>query len=121
MNIEILKNKILSDVYGCEGEDEIIFSEEKGEQYRLFHRQDCCERVTIEDIEGDLNDLTGVPLLLVEETTNEGEIKNNDETFTWTFYKFATIKGFVTIRWYGFSNGCYSEKVHFEKIRHMWN
>ena len=87
---------------------------------KLYHEQDCVESVTIDDIVGDLDDLVEEPILLAEEvTSNEnpaGVSLQFQDSFTWTFYKFATRKGYVDIRWYGKSNGCYSEAVHFEKI-----
>ena len=77
--------------------------------YIFKHEQDCCECVEIADIVGDLNDLIGSPILKSELSTSEG---NNDwDSFTWSFYKFATIKGYVDIKWYGWSNGYYSERV----------
>ena len=101
-------------------EDEIVFKTDQGEQYMLYHCQDCCERVTVEDICGDLADIVGSPILVAEESTSDenppGVTKDYQDSFTWTFYKIDTVKGGVTIRWYGESNGYYSESVYFSKV-----
>ena len=99
-------------------EDEIVFVANDGWVYTLYHNQDCCESVTIESIVGDMNDLLGHPILMAEEAVSENAPDNalNDyrgESETWTFYKLATVKGYVDIRWYGTSNGYYSESVNF--------
>lgn len=95
--------------------DELFFNFSDGSIYKQHHEQDCCEYVEIEDIDGDLNDLIGYPLLQSEEVTQDDP--NASESGTWTFYKFATVKGYVTIRWYGTSNGYYSESACITKIR----
>lgn len=97
---------------GCE----IHFEALGGRKLVMKHRQDCCESVDIESIVGDLSDLVGVPLLVAEEVSSDGvpPVDPGDAeygSFTWTFYKFATIRGYVDIRWYGTSNGYYSESV----------
>lgn len=101
--------------------EEIIFTTADEHTYKLYHDQDCCENVTVEDVCGDLSDLVGVPILVAEEATSEtnpdGVVPEyQDDSFTWTFYTFRTIKGTVTIRWYGSSNGYYSESVSFCKV-----
>lgn len=90
-------------------DDQLEFILEDGRAFIYYHEQSCCEGVSIEDIAGDLDDLIGSPILVAEERTKEGENKYEDEM--WTFYEFATIKGSVTIRWYGTSNGYYSISV----------
>jgi hypothetical protein len=72
--------------------------------------------VSIEDINGDLNDLIGVPILEASEVSNRENPKEYHDSCTWTFYHLATIKGYVSIRWYGSSNGYYSERVEFIKL-----
>lgn len=90
-------------------DDSIEFICTDGSIYVMRHQQDCCEQVMIEDIDGDMNDIIGKPLIMAEEVTKDDETAS--ESGTWTFYKFATEKGYVTIRWYGASNGYYSESV----------
>ncbi|MBF0553653.1 MAG: hypothetical protein HQK96_03765 [Nitrospirae bacterium] len=97
---------------------ELVFTTSEGDSFMLHHDQDCCERVCINDIEGDLNNLIGQPILQAQESTNSKEPRPSEysKSFTWTFYKLATIKGYVTIRWLGESNGYYSESVSFKKV-----
>jgi hypothetical protein len=138
MNVEFseLKGKVLSKIDKTDNE-ELIFYLETGEKYKLYHSQDCCESVSIEDINGDLEDLIGAEILLAEEVSNDEFVnafeskfkkqKENDcyeqdeegnykpDSCTWTFYKLATKNGYVDIRWFGESNGYYSEDVAFQK------
>jgi hypothetical protein len=95
--------------------------ENETDRYVFFHSQDCCESVSINDIVGDLSDLVGEPLLVAEEVSGESPVGFEDEyheSVTWTFYKFATRKGYVDVRWLGESNGYYSESVDlgYEKV-----
>jgi hypothetical protein len=149
MGIDVLVGKTLNNIIrkrDGSGSDELIFVTIYGEQYRMYHDQDCCESVYIEDICGDLDDLLHSPILIAEEVikgridlsvaeridaitrdydisrtelaalrlSGEFDINNYDENSeTWTFYKIDTAKGGVTIRWYGTSNGYYSEGVSF--------
>lgn len=108
---ESLIGKTILEVKQLDGNDALAF-EFDDSVVLMHHHGDCCESVEISDICGDLNDLIGNPLLLVEESTNsEEDPPECSDSFTWTFYKLATIKGYVDIRWLGESNGYYSESV----------
>ncbi len=99
--------------------DTVDFITTDGDSYQLYHDQDCCEGVAVEDVEGDLNDLTGSPITQAEEVASSEPFNGkpeNPDSYTWTFYKLATVKGYVTIRWLGESNGYYSESVSFKKL-----
>lgn len=106
-------------------DDVITFTSECGQQFRMLHHNDCCETVYIEDVEGDINDLIGSPILVAETVQDEMQQamnliiplpEKNGECEQWTFYRLATAKGWVVIRWYGDSNGYYSTDVSFERV-----
>ena len=106
--------KTFVQVSGSVGSDEMTFVTAQGERFMFAHSQDCCESVDINDIVGDLQDLCGSPMLLAEEVQGETPVdfdEGDHESVTWTFYKFATRKGYVDVRWLGESNGYYSERV----------
>jgi hypothetical protein len=118
VNFESLLGKVLKEV--DVDNYNIKFVTVDGEVYNMYHDQDCCESVTVDSVVGDVQDLIGVPLLVAEESSSnenpEGAVVSEyQDSFTWTFYKLATIKGYVDIRWYGESNGYYSESVSLNK------
>jgi hypothetical protein len=106
-----------------ENAEEIVFETTDGEIFALLHLQDCCESVYVEDVCGDMEDLIGSPIMRAEEVSSIDGFNSDKpadeyqgygyESYTWTFYKLATIRGSVTVRFYGTSNGYYSESVSF--------
>jgi hypothetical protein len=104
-------------------DDELIFIpvNENESSVVFYHDQDCCETVRIEEIFGDLSDLENTPILDArEDSPDDPNVSKfyllTDETLDeysyWYFYNFRTIKGSVTVRWFGSSNGYYSTEVH---------
>lgn len=104
------------------GNRQIWFYMDDGSKFHMYHDQMCCEDVCVEDVCGDVKCLIGSPITQAE-ICNEATMSYDDDVcgfkhggpyWSWTFYKFATAKGYVTIRWYGESNGCYSCEVMTE-------
>lgn len=114
-DIGSMKGKKITQVTGLEyGSDEVSFEFEDGAAADMWHEQDCCETVQIEDVVGDVADLIDAIVLDArEESGDEEQDTESCESSTWTFYIIQTNKGAVTIRWLGTSNGFYSESVSF--------
>lgn len=124
MRFNQLVGKTLVSVDVHKDDDAATFSAKDGSVYRLMHHQDCCESVFVEDVIGDVDDLLDTPILVATEAVNPEEapeVPNGDysvdDSATWTFYRLSTIKGTVVIRFFGTSNGYYSERVDFEQVR----
>lgn len=121
-HIEELKGKVITKITGLvKDNDEVHIYTADGNHYKMWHDQNCCESVTIDDVNGDVNDLLGSPILVAEMRTsgeNPADFTDTEyqDSFTWTFYTFATKKGYVDFRWYGSSNGYYSEEVDFDLV-----
>lgn len=122
-DVEVLQGKTITNIDLSNDKEILIIETSDGQKYKMFHIQDCCEHVYLEDVVGELDDLVGSPLVRVEEVTSESNPDDVDmedrwqDSFTWTFYHFTTQDGYdVTLRWYGESNGYYSERVDFVNI-----
>ncbi len=118
--IDVLKGKTLVSVDRglYDSNDALFFKTADGEFYIMTHYQECCEDVYIDDICGDFADLLNEEILTAEELNNDYPVDEEciEDTYTWTFYHLATFHGDVTIRWFGTSNGYYSESAEFYKI-----
>lgn len=117
IDVSILVNKTLTSINVNKENDEIWFYADDNSLYKMYHHQDCCEYVCIEDVNGDWNDLIGTPILVADERSENFVSPKYESTETYTFYTFRTIKGSVDVRWHGSSNGYYSEKVDFIEVQ----
>lgn len=100
------------------GSELIVFYGKSGYAVKMFHEQNCCEHVSVESIDNPDDIYTDTSFCRITESTNSSE-DNGDMSYsyTWTFYNIQTDKGWATIRWYGESNGYYSEAVNFEILK----
>lgn len=115
---ESLLGKTVVEITGMlPGSSVIEFTCSDGVKYQMMHIQDCCEYVTCDDVVGDHADLLNSPITMAIESCSGEDPLYECDSFTWTFYKLATVKGFVDIKWRGESNGYYSESANFVKLR----
>lgn len=113
-----LMGKTIANIQGLKKYSEcvqIYFTD--GSYLSMYHEQDCCESVTLEDFDNDAQSLIGGDIIRIEECiSNESDEEFNplndyDYSYTWTFYTIITSKGTMKLRWYGASNGYYSEGI----------
>jgi len=94
--------------------ERIVFILNTGDAFVLHNASEgdygCDCSIKLIDIEGDLFDLIDRPLVVSEEASHHPE-EGCCKSETWTYYRFATPKGFVSLRWHGSSNSYYSETV----------
>lgn len=113
-SIEELVGKVITKIEGATQYSEVItFECADLHIYEMFHYQDCCESVTVEDISGNIEDILNLPILRAYESVNNNASGHNYNSITWTFYTIVTHKAAIVIRWCGKSNGYYSESVTF--------
>jgi len=112
-NIEALVGQIPIYIATNE-EDYFTFYLTNGYKVKLYHEQDCCESVYLESLTGSPDKLLYTPLIKAEERSNSPEMVDSYTSQTWTFYTFASAKGYVDLRWHGESNGYYSESIDID-------
>ena len=121
-NFSSLVGKTITEIQGgFAGSEAIVFSCSDDTIYRMYHSQQCCESVSVQDIVGDMDRLIGWVVQSAYVDSNCGNncdgFSGTDEVQQWTFYRITTMNGeTVTIRWYGTSNGWYSMDVSFAQL-----
>ena len=112
---ELVGKKVVSIKIEEGDENDAIIIKTSPKTFIMYHDQDCCEQVTIKEIDNDISKLVGATIVEAEVVTEHSETDYG--SMTWTFYKIATDRADrFTISWLGESNGYYSEEVTFAEI-----
>lgn len=117
--LELLVGKIIKKI--TEDGHSMVFECTDGSVFEAYHMQDCCETVSIHDINlPDLSVLNGEEIYHAdseESSTWPEDVAPPDynESFTWTTHFIKTKNNTLKVRWLGTSNGYYSESVYFQR------
>lgn len=114
--MEDLLNQVPIEITKTEydGNDCIYIKTLSDREFHLVHSQDCCESVNLESIDGDIQRLLNSPIITSYESYENG---NSGESSTWSFYHIGTNLDTVVIRFYGESNGYYSETAQLYELK----
>ena len=106
-----IEGKVIESITGLVQDSEVVRITFSDSSYiEQYHHQDCCESVSVEQVDGDIErHIGGTIYSLDEKIVNDGVA--GYESCTATFYTLKTSKGFLDWRWFGESNGYYSESV----------
>jgi hypothetical protein len=91
---ESLIGDTITKIDGLAAGNTIIEIETDKGSFRMFHEQDCCERVEVDSVVGDASELVGEKVLAASVKSSP-----EDGLEHWTFYDISTRKGTVVIRW----------------------
>lgn len=122
LDFSVLRGDVITKITGAvKDSPRIEFEMASGRKFVMYHSQDCCESVSVESVEGDPQRLVGQRVLYAKEVSNREDPYPTSESgyppdsYLWTYYTIVTVDQTVVIRWYGTSNGYYSESVDFEE------
>ena len=116
VNFSVLQGLTMEKFVPCREDIRIRAS---GREFLMQHDQDCCEEVGVESVTGCVARAVGEVITDAVVHTNKDEPGRADEhgyiaeSHTWTYYTIRTQSETIVIRWYGSSNGYYSEEVSF--------
>jgi len=90
------------------GADKVWFETADGMLFTMFMYEDPMteQAVWLEDVVGDMDIILNTEILKAEVVTREsqGDPASDWRYQDWTYYKLATIKGYVDMRWCGVSS-----------------
>ena len=111
VQIESILGKTIVEINKQYNKIEFICSD--GGSFLMYHDQQCCEEVALDDVCGDLDDLLNVPILNIN-------CKSDDNSKpSYVFYTLATQKGYVDFRWSANINTYYSTYVDIFELRRI--
>lgn len=118
IELNSLVGETLTHIDVDETKNEIMLTTTSNKRIRIYHDQDCCESVRIEDTEGNWHDLIGKVIIEASEDVRPAgdPPPKSPDSWTRTDLRFRVDGATVICRWIGESNGYYSESVHIKDI-----